>query len=35
MLKFSELKRVPLREKWKHEASEFTPWMAEHIQIGT
>lgn len=32
MLKFSELKRVPLREKWKHEASEFTPWMAEHIQ---
>lgn len=35
MLKFSELKRVPLREKWKQEASEFTPWMAEHIQIGT
>lgn len=21
--------RVPLREAWKHEASEFTPWLAE------
>jgi hypothetical protein len=33
MLNFSELKRIPLREKWKNEASEFTPWLAEHIQI--
>ena len=32
MLKFSELKKIPLREKWRNEASEFTPWMAEHIQ---
>ena len=32
MLKFSDLKRIPLREKWKHEASEFTPWLADHIQ---
>ena len=32
MLKFSELKRIPLRERWKNEASEFTPWLAEHIQ---
>ena len=32
MLKFSELKRIPLREKWKHEASEFTPWLEENIQ---
>ena len=32
MFKFSELKRIPLREKWKHEASEFTPWLAKHIQ---
>ena len=33
MLKFSELKRIPLREKWPHEASEFTPWLAENIQM--
>ena len=32
MLKFSELKRIPLREKWNHEASEFTPWLEENIQ---
>ena len=32
MLKFSELKRIPLREKWKYEASEFTPWLEENIQ---
>ncbi|WP_411870923.1 DUF4268 domain-containing protein [Vulcanococcus limneticus] len=25
----SKLKRVPLREAWKHEASDFTPWLAE------
>lgn len=25
----SKLERVPLREAWKHEASEFTPWLAE------
>ncbi len=25
----SRLKRVPLREAWKHEASDFTPWLAE------
>lgn len=27
--KLSKLERVPLREAWKHEASEFTPWLAE------
>lgn len=32
MLKFSELKRIPLREKWNHEASEFTPWLEKNIQ---
>ena len=32
MLKFSELKRIPLREKWDHEARKFTPWLAENIQ---
>jgi len=25
----SKLIRVPLREAWKHEASEFTPWLSE------
>jgi hypothetical protein len=23
----SKLERVPLREAWKHEAGEFTPWL--------
>ena len=32
MLKFSELKRIPLRDKWKNEASEFTPWLESNIQ---
>jgi hypothetical protein len=27
--KLSKLERVPLREAWKHEAGEFTPWLAE------
>ncbi len=25
----STLERVPLREAWKHEAGDFTPWLAE------
>ena len=25
----SKLERVTLREAWKHEATEFTPWLAE------
>ena len=25
----SKLERVPLKEAWKHEAGEFTPWLAE------
>jgi len=25
----SKLERVPLREAWRHEASDFTPWLAE------
>lgn len=32
MLKFSELKKVALREIWPHEALEFTPWLEENIQ---
>ncbi|MEI6761802.1 MAG: DUF4268 domain-containing protein [Betaproteobacteria bacterium] len=25
----SKLERVPLREAWKHEANDFTPWLSE------
>lgn len=25
----STLERVPLREAWKHEANDFTPWLAD------
>ena len=33
MFEFSELKRIPLREKWKSEPSEFTPWLESNIQM--
>ena len=26
--KLSKMERVPLREAWKHEAGDFTPWLA-------
>lgn len=29
---FGEIKKVPLREMWPHEASDFTPWLAENIE---
>lgn len=28
-INLSKLKRVPLREAWKHEANDFTPWLAD------
>lgn len=30
----SQLERVPLREAWRHEASDFTPWLAEPENLG-
>ncbi|MDV7145644.1 hypothetical protein R3X27_23420 [Tropicimonas sp. TH_r6] len=30
-IKFGRLEDLPLREAWKHEAHEFTPWLAENI----
>lgn len=29
----SKLEAVPLREAWKHEAGEFTPWLAERENL--
>ena len=31
----SKLERVPLREAWKHEANDFTPWLAETDNLNT
>lgn len=31
----SKLQRVPLREAWKHEAGDFTPWLAEADNLET
>jgi len=33
--KLSKMKRVPLREAWKHEAGDFTPWLAEEENLNT
>ncbi|MEZ5733869.1 MAG: hypothetical protein R3D97_16250 [Paracoccaceae bacterium] len=30
-IRFGRLVDLPLREAWKHEAIEFTPWLAENI----
>ena len=31
----SRLQRVPLREAWKHESGDFTPWLAEAENLNT
>jgi hypothetical protein len=31
----SKLEQVALREAWKHEATEFTPWLAEQDNLDT
>lgn len=33
--KLSRMERVPLREAWKHEAGDFTPWLAEEENLNT
>jgi hypothetical protein len=33
--KLSKLERVPLRKAWEHEASDFTPWLAESENLNT
>lgn len=32
--KLSKLERVPLRAAWKHEANDFTPWLAQEENLG-
>ena len=32
MKDFGELRRIPLREIWRHEADDFTPWLEENIE---
>ncbi len=32
MSDFGELTKVPLREIWTHEATEFTPWLAKNVE---
>lgn len=33
MVEIGKLTRVPLNEIWKHEALDFTPWLADNIEV--
>ena len=32
-MNIGRLKELPLRELWRHEASNFTPWLAQHENL--
>ena len=33
MSSIGKIRRVPLREVWKHEAKDFTTWMQDNVEI--
>lgn len=33
MNSIGKIERVALREVWQHEASNFTPWLADNIEV--
>jgi hypothetical protein len=33
MRKLEKLKRLDVKELWKHEAHDFTPWLEENIKM--
>lgn len=32
MTNFGNLKKIPMREIWQNEATDFTPWLASNIE---
>ena len=33
MQDLGQLKTLPLRSVWSHEAADLTPWLAEHLEL--